>query len=262
MHQDPGPEGPDATLAWIKALREQPSVHIGEFRRALDLAGTLHCSEAQRRELYKHLRAAVRGDRSLRGLVDARLAQLDGRTHVDVRRAIRPPAAQHPGSWWAREEEQYWMEVTYDSKVGKSLAHDCYRSDGRRMQSWILASEIMSPGETVYHFRRGEDAITGRSRVTGQCVRHKTDPPRWQTPLGGYTDISPISVNDMRNCERSIREIQARLRSLSVRPYYLPFPDLSPLCLSQTYLVKLPREIVALFGFSGHRCGHGESMIV
>jgi hypothetical protein len=156
-----------------------------------------------------------------------------------------PPRERCEHSWWQREGERYWLEITHRDDVGGDLTHECYDMGDRRMPSWTLARDVMRRGDTVFHFDIKADAIVYRSRVAGRCV--VTDGCWWHVRLKDRTRLRPLPFAAIAGHGATISELFVRLKKLSPPPYYLPFIIAPTFRLPRSYLAKFPQDLVTLF---------------
>src|SRR5690348_464379 len=73
-----------------------------------------------------------------------------------------------PRTWWKPfAAERYWLEVTDRTDLGANLKAPQTNERGEPFWSYSLIREVRS-GDVVFHYRRGEAAITASSMATGK----------------------------------------------------------------------------------------------
>jgi hypothetical protein len=127
----------------------------------------------------------------------------------------------------------------------------------------------VQPGDVVLHWHKdlvGESAVVGWSQATG--VYEDTDiewqargttgrasgslqpRPAWRMPLMNFTLLqAPVTLTEVRESESQLRNIGAELELTHPgETLYFPFSFYSskPLRAQQTYLVKMPREVLRI----------------
>jgi hypothetical protein len=168
--------------------------------------------------------------------------------------------------WWAGDPtERYWLEITDRADLGVDLHAPKTDQSGKETWSYSLVSHVRD-GDIVFHYwkQAGQDkAIVGYSKATGslesseiQWQPHGTfgrgkkmlaNRPAWRFPLSDFTDLStPVTLEDLRGLEPSLRENVEGLAQTFSGPLYLPFvfSNRRPLRTAQGYLTKLPASFV------------------
>jgi hypothetical protein len=170
--------------------------------------------------------------------------------------------------WWAGEPAQrFWMEVTGRADVGTDL-HAPQRDDaGHENWTYALVREV-ADGDVVFHYEKAKTAITSWSVATGgfweedtywgtprstgptgQPVQPYKRPGVWHGLHGPFRLPEPVILADLRDAEPQLRSLHARLeREHPGLSLYFPVQFRSDgIRAQQGYLVKFPREILALF---------------
>lgn len=161
------------------------------------------------------------------------------------------------------------MEITDRNDLGTDLIAPTTDLNGKPYWGYELITHIQ-PGDIVFHWHKhlaGDPGIVGWSRATGAyeddeiqwqahskagIVKGNLKPrPAWRMPLLNYTALAePVLIERIRRTEDSLRSIQTKLAQLhSGNTLYFPFSfsDKQSLRAQQTYLAKMPLEIVELF---------------
>jgi hypothetical protein len=170
--------------------------------------------------------------------------------------------------WWAGDpSERFWLEITDRETLGQDLYAPQRDQSGHETWSYSLVSHV-NPGDIVLHYWKQpgqEKAIVGYSQATGtletttiQWQAHGTygravgaataERPAWRFPLSGFTDLpDPVTLDDLRAFEPSLRSEVQQLAAQFSGPMYLPFAfsDKRPLRTAQGYLTKMPARLVA-----------------
>lgn len=168
--------------------------------------------------------------------------------------------------WWADDPtERFWLEITDRDQLGENL-HAPQRNDsGGEYWSYELVRHV-APGDTVFHWWKiaeGGPTLVGYSRAVGEPVvsriewqahgsvgRAKGYPtvrPSWLMQLADYQDLAqPLTLEDLRASEPTIRRVQAALRTAHPGKLYFPFAlsDRRPIRTAQGYLTKFPAGLV------------------
>jgi len=152
-----------------------------------------------------------------------------------------------PQYWWSRNpDEIFWLEISSREDFGTNLTHDIESSSGSLLPSYRLARDEMNIGDVVYHFDQAWDGIRSWSRVSGP-FQEADD--WWEVELAGPHRLQG-AVTYQRIVEAGPR-IEQVLRSLPrsrEESQYLPFVfSANGLRLAQTYLAKLPRQVLTVF---------------
>jgi len=182
--------------------------------------------------------------------------------------------------WWDDlESEHYWVEVTNHEDLGAYLQAPLKNLKGDDYWGYLLFKET-KVGDTVFHYDPNQNAIVGRSRVSGKPFEHdivwkahssaarksKGDPskqPGYRIPLEGYQELAvPVSTGDIQNNREELKKLVESLKKeWSKRlkekfgnndgdpPIYFPW-ELSDKRKSrplQGYAFKLPSRVLEIF---------------
>lgn len=187
--------------------------------------------------------------------------------------------------WWTGQSaERFWMEITDRTDLGADLFAPTTDQKGRPYWGYELVTRVQR-GDVVLHWHKtlvGRPAVVGwstaegpledstiewRARGTsGRATGSAAPRPAWRLPLTGYTPLAaPIDEAVLRGKETLLRQVKERLETRhgsSVLYYPFAFSDTRPVRTSQTYLVKMPWEVVEILGLSAasdRLSGHGSS---
>lgn len=177
--------------------------------------------------------------------------------------------------WWASDARQrYWMEITDRDDVGADLL--ALTKNRRGMPYWGRELiRYVQPGDVVLHWHKtliAESAIVGWSQATGvyedtEVWLPETDDraqelnlrPAWRMPLLNYTPMAnPVLLSEVRAVDQELRQVQKELEDRHPGgALYFPFgfSDLRPLRAQQTYLVKMPVEVLDVLGLDLEHVG-------
>lgn len=170
--------------------------------------------------------------------------------------------------WWtANSREIFWLEITDRRCIGGDLLIPQAAASGREVWGYTLVSHVR-PGDVVFHYWKPgwqQPAIEGFSVVSGrpkgttmnwqprgtyaQAGAGRRRRPAWTAPLQRHTALAtPVTLGTLRVNERKLRRIRDQLRSKVGEPLYFPFAlsDLRPVRPAQTYLAKMPEDVVDL----------------
>lgn len=172
-------------------------------------------------------------------------------------------------AWWeGRRDENVFMEVTHRAHLGDDLLAPVSARGGRVSGSYVLVPEVRV-GDVVVHYHGGRRRIEGASRAVGSpeptsfrwaargvSARRARAAPKWvpgvRVPLGHFVPlVEPVSFAELRRHESRIMSIRDKLQRDFGRkvPLYFPWNPYrgQSMRTSETYLAKLPREVVDLF---------------
>jgi hypothetical protein len=172
-----------------------------------------------------------------------------------------------PKRWWESDpRERFWLEITARTDLGVDLNAPQLQDDGKEFWGYSLLKEIRD-GEIVFHYQKQNSAIVAWSRTSGEhwedevvwgargtaartagVVPYKR--PGWRLGLENFSHLSePVSEEEMRASESLMRTIRTALQSRYGDPLYMPFAfsDRRPLRMNETYMAKLPADVVEAF---------------
>ncbi|WP_153395341.1 protein NO VEIN domain-containing protein [Ornithinicoccus halotolerans] len=171
--------------------------------------------------------------------------------------------------WWANDSDQrFWMEITDRSDVGNNLYAPQTQQGGQPYWGYELITRV-APGDIVLHWHKSlhdEPGIAGWSRATGvyeyttiswqargtvgRAKGSTNSRPAWMMPLQDYTPLTdPVTISEVRAAEIALRQVKQELETVYPGNLYFPFQfsDKRELRAQQTYFVKMPREVLAVF---------------
>jgi hypothetical protein len=176
--------------------------------------------------------------------------------------------------WWTADTDQrFWMEITDRDDLGSDLFAPRTDGSGRPYWGYELITYVQ-PGDIVLHWHKtlGEEpGIVGWSQATGSYedtniswqahgtvgrAKGNLNPrPAWRMPLLNYTPLAqPVLISDVRALDAKLRQAQADLEAQHPGgALYFPFgfSDKRELRAQQTYLVKVPREVLEILSLHG-----------
>lgn len=186
---------------------------------------------------------------------------------VDSPTAYKLDQAGHINVWWRDDPRQlFWLEITDRRDVGVDLHCPQRDSAGNRSPGFSLIWWV-NVGNIVFHYDLNREAITSWSRAAGPVTeaptvwrphrsatrrRLKTARPQpgWWLDLDGPFPLDqPLTIAQLIGRDTDIRGVLRQLESSHQGSLYFPFfwwgdRQLRPM---QTYLNKLPAELVAYF---------------
>jgi hypothetical protein len=171
--------------------------------------------------------------------------------------------------WWAADPDQrFWMEITDRSDLGADLFAPTANDKGRPYWGYELTTYVQA-GDIVLHWHKtlaDEPGIVGWSQATGayedtdiswqsrgtvgRARGSLRERPAWRMPLANFSTLTdPVLLGAARAREAELR--QAELDLAARYPggsLYFPFgfSDKRDLRAQQTYLVKMPREVLEI----------------
>lgn len=172
-----------------------------------------------------------------------------------------------PLYWWERElGENVFMEITRRDDVGADLKAPSAARGGGVTASYALVA-LVRPGDVVIHYDSREEAIIGVSVAAsppepapiywvarGSYARRAGERARWlpgiRVLLGHYRKLAtPLTLAEIRAQKNALLALREQIQARANRqPIYFPWiPYQETLRTFQSYLVKMPREAIALF---------------
>jgi len=170
-----------------------------------------------------------------------------------------------PDRWWdGLPAERYWVVITDRDDLGVDLAAPQLNEDGKPYWSYDLVREVAEGDIVLHYMARPNNAMTHWSRASGQPYADSLiwgahgqasgrgpvapyERPAWRRALDGpYPFESPVTMDDFRASEASIREVFDRLREDHPgQALYFPFQLSSsrPVRAFQGYMAKMPRGL-------------------
>ena len=186
---------------------------------------------------------------------------------VDPMTAYRVSEAGHINDWWADDPRQrFWLEITDRPDIGIDLHCPQRDATGNRTPGYSLIW-CVRVDDVVFHYEKGEHAITAWSRAAGQVTEAPTvwlshrgatrrrllqerAQPGWWLDLDGPFPLDPpLTLAHIREGAPQLRAVLEALRSRHPKSLYFPFSfyrGIEPRP-QQPYLNKLPVEFVELF---------------
>ena len=185
--------------------------------------------------------------------------------------AYRASEAGQINHWWADDPRQrFWLEITDRPDIGIDL--HCPQRDAPETVTRIFFDLVCPVDDIVFHYEKGEHAITAWSRAAGRCHRSADGlalssrrnkaaaiagtraarlVARWRPIPAGSPD-DPWHIRDRAPAVRAVLEA---LRSRHPRSLYFPFSFYRGIDLgrSSRYLNKLPAEFWSSSGAQPQR---------
>lgn len=166
----------------------------------------------------------------------------------------------------AGQHMSIFMEITRRDDIGTDLNAPLEARGGVATASYRLVP-LVRPGNVVIHYDSRSEAIVGVSVATGPAepasvfwvsrgsyARRAGEQPGWlrgiRVPLGHYRQLeSPLTLTQIRAEKDALFAIRARLQAgASGEPIYFPWiPYQNTLRTFQSYLVRMPQEVISLF---------------
>lgn len=180
--------------------------------------------------------------------------------------------------WWDDDPfERYWLEITDRDDIGGDLWAPLEHRSGGLTASYQLVPEV-KVGDTVVHYDSGSRRIVGTSRAAGPprekritwsargtVARRAGDRPidrrGISVPLDDFAALErPLDLDRIRGRGRDLMAVRATLRhryGKRTALYYpwVPYGATGPIRTMQSYLCKLPREVLPHLPELG--LGHG-----
>ena len=141
-------------------------------------------------------------------------------------------------TWWSElPDERFWIEITDRDVVGQDLR--ATEPSPGEVDPWgrALVDEVR-PGDVVFHYRKQESAITGRSVVASRAA-HRI------ALLSDHQALrTPLSLDAIRAEADFLKATKDALESQVDGPLYFPFEvsDSRPPRPAQTYIGNCPRH--------------------
>jgi Domain of unknown function (DUF3883) len=162
--------------------------------------------------------------------------------------------------------ENTWMEITRRDDIGADLNAPLAGRGGVATGSYVLVP-LVKPDDVVVHYGSRQEAIVGVSMAAsspepvpiywvprGSYARRAGAKPRWvpglRVAVVHYQQLEPpIKLAEIRRHKDEILSLRQRIQARAGRqPIYFPWiPYQNTLRTFQSYLVKMPKEVISLF---------------
>ena len=180
---------------------------------------------------------------------------------------VAETSAITPGYWWERAVgENVWMEITRRDDIGADLNAPVTARGGGITASYVLMS-LVQPGDVVVHYDGRQEAIVGVSVASGAAepapvywvsrggyARRAGAQAQWlpglRAPLDQYRQLEPpVTLAQIRQHKDELLALRERIQArASGQPIYFPWIRYrDTLRTFQSYLVKMPHEVISLF---------------
>jgi hypothetical protein len=170
--------------------------------------------------------------------------------------------------WWKNNsDEKFWLEVTGRTDIGVNLKAPQSNENGNEFWSYSFI-KLVNAGDIVFHYDRSKQAITSKSKASGQYwedkivwaargayAREAGIQPHirdgWYLGLENFQELAkPLKLDDIRQALSDVIRGTQKLINEVGSPLYFPFEigDLKrPTRPMQGYLFKLPSFFISLF---------------